>query len=91
MQSLRGDLVPALQDPGGVAEPCHHVQQDHLRMKAARRPRGLVHNVPGSIREHNENKNSIKAQHAGASLGRPCLLYYKATKPKRRQEPVRIP
>jgi hypothetical protein len=32
-------------------------------MKAARQPSGLVHDVPGSIREHNRNKNFLNAQH----------------------------
>ena len=63
VQIPRGDLVPALQHAGGIAERRHHVQQDHLRMKAARQPRGLVHDVPGSIREHNRNKNFLNAQH----------------------------
>jgi hypothetical protein len=39
------------------------VQQDYLRMKAARQPRGLVHDVTGSLREHNRNKNFLNAQH----------------------------
>jgi hypothetical protein len=32
-------------------------------MKAARQPRGLVHDVLGGIREHNRNKNFLNAQH----------------------------
>jgi hypothetical protein len=39
------------------------VQQDYLCMKAARQPRGLVHDVLGSVREHNRNKNFLNAQH----------------------------
>ena len=57
------DLVPALQHAGGIAERRHHVQQDYLRVKAARQPRSLVHDVPGSIREHNRNKNFLNVQH----------------------------
>ena len=63
VQIPRGDLVPALQQAGGIAERRHHVQQDDLRVKAARQPRGLMHDVPGSIREHNGNKNFLNAQH----------------------------
>ena len=48
VQIPRSDLVPALQHAGGIAERRHHVQQDYLRMKAARQPRSLVHDVPGS-------------------------------------------
>ena len=47
------DLVPALEQAGGITERRHHVQQDYLRAKAARQPRSLVRDVPGSIREHN--------------------------------------
>ena len=32
-------------------------------MKAARQPRGLLHDVPGSIREHDRNKNFLNAHH----------------------------
>ena len=63
VQIPRGDLVPALQHAGGIAERRHHVQQDYLRMKAARQPRGLLHDVPGSVREHDRNKNFMNAQH----------------------------
>jgi len=63
MQIPRGDLVPALQPAGGIAERRHHVQQDHLCMKAARQSRGLVHDVLGSIREHNRSKNFLNTQH----------------------------
>jgi hypothetical protein len=58
-----GDLVPALEQASRIAEWGHHVQQDDLRAKAARQPRSLVHDVPGSIREHNWNKNPMNAQH----------------------------
>jgi hypothetical protein len=61
LQIARGDLVPALQQAGGVAERRYHVQQDHLRMQAARQPSGLLHNVPGSIREDDGNQNSLNA------------------------------
>ena len=64
MQIPRGDIVPALQQAGGITERRYHVQQDYLRMKAARQPRGLQHDVPGSFREHNRNKNFMNAQHA---------------------------
>ncbi len=50
VQTSRSDLVPALQQAGGIAERRHHVQQDDLRAKAARQPCSLVHDVPGSIR-----------------------------------------
>ena len=63
VQIPRGDLVPALQHAGGIAERRHHVQQDYLRMKAARQPSGLMNDVPGSIREHNRNKNFLNVQH----------------------------
>ena len=63
VQIPRGDLVSALQHAGGIVERRHRVQQDYLRMKAARQPRGLVHDVPGSLREHNRNKNFLNAQH----------------------------
>ncbi len=63
VQIPRRDLVPVLQRAGGIAERRHHVQQDHFRMKAARQPGGLVHYLPGSIREHNRNKNFLNAQH----------------------------
>jgi len=58
-----GDLVPALQQASGIAERRHHVQQDDLRAKAARQPCSLAYDVPGSIREHNWNKNFLNAQH----------------------------
>ncbi len=63
VQVPRSDLVPALQHPGGIAERSYHVEQDHLRLKATRSPRGLVDDVPLSVREHNRNKNFLNAQH----------------------------
>ena len=57
------DLVPALQHARGIARSGHHVQQDDLRAKAARQPRSLVHDVPGSIREHYWNKNLPNGRH----------------------------
>jgi hypothetical protein len=34
-------------------------------MKAPSQPRGLVHNVPGRIREYNRHENFLDAQHHG--------------------------
>jgi hypothetical protein len=36
VQIPRSDLVPALERPCGIAERRDHVQQDYLRVKAAR-------------------------------------------------------
>ena len=63
VQVPRGDLVPALQNARGIVERRHDVQQDQLRMEAARQPRRLVHDVPGRFCEHNGNENFVNAQH----------------------------
>ncbi len=41
----------AFQHAGGIAERRDHVQQDRFGMKAARQPRRLLYDVPGSIRK----------------------------------------
>jgi len=91
VQIPRGDLVSALQNAGGITERRHDVQQDHLRVNAARKPRGLVANVPRCIREHNREKNlpnvqfhwchstrmlSSPAPRAGQSSSRGCCNEY---------------
>jgi hypothetical protein len=79
VQIPRRDIAPAFQQAGGIIDRRYHVQQDYLRMEAARQPRGLLHDVPGTSREHNRDENFANAQHyatyyAGASVA--CRLVY---------------
>ena len=61
------------------------MQQDYLRVKAARQPRSLLRDVPGiargCIRKHDRNKNFMNAQHhatcflaTNIALERACRL-----------------
>ena len=45
VQIPRGDLVPALQHSGGIAQRRHHMQQDDLGMEMASQIRGLMNHA----------------------------------------------